>query len=438
MAWQYGINLGNNAGTYGGIEKLRRFSAMEIQFGVDDCPVDRSGRAFTPTGEAPGDYLRAGEVDVAHYVCPQFSHAAAVIGRPSAGAGGPGRDPYWLRLATAEAADKYGWWLRCEDDGRLPTGLSWGGRPLYPLDVANPDYRAWFVETVTKYRGARHTLRFDCGWLGGGYETLIKCPLCRDRVCRYSRSAAELTAGLVALYDALRAAGWRVVVNMGWEMTNPQDPPAQWRYPLMPHVDGVMMEVGGAVYVDGRWIGETDERRRAVMRAWMDAGKIFIYAGHWNHTIPGKFKIWQRYHIAEAQRYGYRAGVSRYGLSTWEDWFGNEKPAPLFPMQESSPPLREVIVHAAVAAFCLRVNPQAALARRAWADGYQVSGNEAYPVVDGVRYVTQYADARSDVHRPRAYYVEVDRAGEPDAIQFFEVDDMEQPHTHEVNHGNQN
>ena len=171
--FQYGFNLANGASGFRTVTNSAMFSAFEIQFGVDDCLRDRSGVAFTADG-AVGDYLRAAGVDVVHYVCPFYSHDVKFIGLPARR--GPGRDPYFPRLEVAEAADKYGWWLTCAD-GERPTGFKHSGEPLYALDVGNRDFRDWYVSLVTRNRGKRRTLRFDCGWDGSQYPIYLKCAI---------------------------------------------------------------------------------------------------------------------------------------------------------------------------------------------------------------------------------------------------------------------
>ena len=440
MGWQYATALGNSASALAlYVENLAKFSNVEIQFSVDDTPVDRRGNQFTPTGEPVGDFLRRQQVDVHHYVCPYYNHDAEHIGVPAAEKQGFGKDPFALFLKIAQAADKYGWWLQCEDGGRRPTGLQWHGEPMYPLDIANPAYRDWFVETVTRNRGARRTLRFDCGWTGDSYEVYIKCPICDRHPCHFSRTAEELTEGQKSLYDALRREGWRVIVNASWEMSNPHEPPANWHYPLMQHLDGVMMEVGEAVYVhspiqsggDGKmhWIRDTPQRRKAIAKAWLDAGKVFVYAGRWSEkTGFDNYDDWRKSIRKEAEEIGYRAALNRYGVTEWHPDYQDEKPSPLFAGLQPPQPVdkRAAIVNAAVDAHCLRVNPQAALMKRAWADGYQVSGNEVYPVIDGVRYACVYADSRTQVHSPRVYFVPSEQAGDPDAIGYYELTEEEQ------------
>lgn len=338
IGWQYGFCLGNNASGFD-VDNLSNYSVAEVQFSVDDCVEDRRGQRFTPDGSAVGDYLRARDVDVVHYVAPFVTPQINDIGLPPGGREGSGKDPYWLMVEIAEAADKYGWWLPCRD-GTLKPAFYWYGRKLYPLDTTNPDYRDWFVETVTSQRGERHTLRFDHGFTGWELEQYVKCPL-------YVHPDAW-TDGQYELYDALRAEGWRVVVNQSWAPTNPREAPERWELPTLDHVDGIMAELAGSVYVndDIRWLAITDDRRRALARICNKAGKVFVAWASWKKKRDLGFSSYDgflRYHIGEAKQHGYRLAIHNADISgqasIWTSDLGIEKPAPLFPDHEPpSPP----------------------------------------------------------------------------------------------------
>ena len=440
--FQYGTNLGNNTIHLNPntIVLHEGFSAFEIKFGTDTTPVDRSRKKFTPTGEPPGEYLRRNGVDVANYVS-LYAFDKEYTGRPPSDLTGPDKDPYWLELEMAKAADKYGFWLICNDTNQRPTGMKWGGEPIYPLNVASSDFRDWFVDTVTRNRGPRTTLRFDMGWDGQSFEVYIKCRLCRQNNCRPgSASPNELTQGQYDLYDDLRREGWRVIVNNGWFMDDPTVPAEQWTYPLMPHVDGIMVEAAGAVYVydkngDGHWIGENHQRRRAIAEAWSNAGKVMLYSAQYNlnntkfanlyGTEFPEFSSWEDFVIGDAKHYGYRATITNGAYAIWKPKYGDEKPAPLFPEHHKPKTLAEISIAAAKRNHCIRIYEEASLYKQIISDGFVPTSNE-YKFIDeetGDEYVGQRAQpqhSRPDrTLLPRAYRCPVT---DYNAIEFDEIE----------------
>ncbi len=340
--WQYGFYLGNTAGHDLDVDNLAQYSVVEIQFGLDDCIEDRSGRQFTPDGTPIGEYLRKRNVYVSHYVAPFVAPRIDSVGTPPDGREGPGRDPYWLMLEIAKAADKYNWWLPCRD-GNLKPAFRWRHSELFPLDTTRKDYRDWFVETVTKYRGDRRVLRFDHGFTGFELIQYLKCDL--------SVHPIEWTQGQYDFYDALRSEGWRIIVNQGWVPKNPREAPERWQLPILHHVDGVMAELAGAVYVDEdiRWLAMTDSRRRALAHICNNAGKAFVAWASWKEKRNLGFHDYDsflRYHIGEAKQHRYRLAIHNADVSSqrsvWSQEFGIEKPAPLFgpiaPSPHPTPP----------------------------------------------------------------------------------------------------
>lgn len=428
MPWQYGFNLAHLSRRFAWIEEQARFSAFEVQYSVALCSRDRTDTPFTPDGSTVADFLTSRDVDVALYAMPFYNQDMLDLGRPDSAHRGPGRDPYWLYVAIAEAADRYGWWMLDNRDQR-PDGFRWGDVVLYPMDICNPDYRAWFVETVTAHRPAGvHVLRFDNAWDGGSYSIFTKTAM-KDELSAEQRkrrpyvpyTTAEVTAAQFELYDALRAEGWRIIANAAWYMENPNDPPERWRFPALAHLDGVMVEDQGAVYVRGRWIKNTDKRRQAVARAWTEHGRVYVHVATWPRDgLPGfaDYAEYRRFHVNEARTYGYRLAVNERAIgdqTPWEPEYAVEKPAPLF-SYEAPPELsdEEIIAAAAAESQCIPYYPDSALTRAMHRDGFIPVGPEFRKRVNGVEYAIQMANSQvdKDEHgKPfrRAYYCPVPR-----------------------------
>ncbi len=424
MAWQYGFNLANNAPGFFWIEKQANFSAFEVQFSVALCRYDRTGRAFTPSGETVADYLLHRDVDVALYVMPFFVHDASHIGKPPGDKSGPGRDPYWLPLAIAQAADQYDWWMR-DRDGNRPSGFHRHGVPYYPIDIVNPAWRDWFVETVTANRpDGVQVLRFDCAWDGASYPPYIKTPFCQDddsRSC-IPYTAEQVTEAQYALFDALRREGWRIIANAAWYMTNPDASPDKWRFPAMPHLDGVMVEESEAIYVNGKWVHVTDARRRAMARVWLNEGKQYIHVAKWpkDDFVLGfsGYDEFRRFHVMEARTYGYRVAVTHHmtrSQTMWEEDYQIEKPAPLFPHGDS---IDDILTRLALKSQCISLNPTAALYRAMRWDGFLPVGPEQEITINGSEYVYQIANNEDIPPKTRIYFA---RKSEWDRIERIEL-----------------
>lgn len=278
----YQIMLSNAASHFQAANGLQAIPVWarraELQLEFCATEADSNGERFAPVG-APGPWLEAAGVDVWYYVNPTAPVLLATQSAVQAERDAQS-DPFWWRIRQANAIISNDWWLR-DGRGQLVIG---SGRNRPVPDIGHEVYVDWLADAIvqTGVRRVRlddfnpHQHAFHRPYVAAGQDG----------------GDSFLLAGMMRLCDALRADGIEVVANGGWEMSNPILDADSWRYPLIDHVDGVVIELthdpatgrcatGFARWDGGKfWTMQGNDVWR-VVDDWVAAGKTVILDVVW-------------------------------------------------------------------------------------------------------------------------------------------------------------
>jgi len=412
MGSQYGFNKAPSAGRWAWFDK-QLFPVYEAQFSVMTARADRLGNSFTPNGERVIDWLRARDIQPVSYIHPFWVSRPETVGYPPIGREGPDEDPYWFWFQFCKVVHDNDWFVRCVD-GSVSYRFQANRGGMAPVDVTRSEVREWIVEALETLREDRDVLFVDVGFWS--YEAYARCSLLI--------SEDDLREAQFKLYDELRANGWRVIVNAAWAPANYLEAPEHWIYPAMSHIDGVVVENEGHVFVDNRWLGITDARRRAMAQSWLSAGKKFLVVATYNDVFGfSDFTEYARYHYNEAISLNYRVAINSVNVkdqTPWYDWlYVNEIPDFMFPVDVPELTFEEYAWQLADEAHCIDINPSAALFNAIVADGFVPTSPEFSFEWKGQLYVGQRADALSNAvvdTRSRLYVV---RYGDWSNVKFI-------------------
>lgn len=287
MSRLYGVCLSNAAiEVRAALPTLATYARAEVQIELGRARTNADGTLFAPEEGTALDWLAGQGVETWGYVDVWWPPNPASLGTSSLP---PERDPFWLRRELIAGSDANDWWLYGKRDGKRGRVLGSYNRPC--PDMTNGDFLRFALDLLLSANVRR--IRFDDGFVHRhGYY----------RPWQAERTDLALLDGALWLYDALRAAGVQVVVNGGWEPLDPAEglTPAQWTYPLLDHVDGVVIEypIGFARWNTGRWFALNEEQLAGVVRFWRGRGKRVIVAAKWN----GNAGIFEQ-HLAKWQAF---------------------------------------------------------------------------------------------------------------------------------------
>lgn len=272
------------------------FVAAEVQIDLFRTVRNSNGEMFTDDGAAPGPWLRARNVDAWAFLSVHWPGLLAQWGESTDVVES---NPYWSRRIVAREIERNRWWIKDKDGNPVHGSM---GEKRVLADMNNPDYRGMLLDVIGQ-SGARK-LRFDDAM----YHVVSYC---RPQAVKFN--SAEYAQGVMALYDALRSAGYQVVANGGWEM----DSPDAYTYPLLAHVDGMMMEEpSGFARVDtGKWWGRDEDATVRIMQDWLNASKRAIYVAP--YTTEGYRASKFANYDAHTQHYYDLARRASTGMEAW-------------------------------------------------------------------------------------------------------------------------
>lgn len=299
---------------------------LQLEFAITE--TDRTGARFGPVG-SPGQWLESNGVEVWYYVNPVAPVLLATQTRILSEEN-PQESPFWWRVRQANAIIGNDWILR-DAAGQPVTG---NGRKRAVADIGNPAYIAWLSDAIIK-TGAKRVRLDDYNV----HQHAFHRP---QRASWQDGNDSAAIIGMRALCDNLRAAGIRVAANGAWEMSNPDTNPDFWQYPMMGHVDGVMIELlhkhtegkantGFARWSDGKFWTMDALALANVIEHWQQAGADVTLAVTWRGG-PEKYEDF-------ARRWYDDATIGRYWLFTGDDATHKAThQVDKYPLPDSEPP----------------------------------------------------------------------------------------------------
>lgn len=357
----YQLMLSNIPGDYQnsqtGIEAMTDFDMVEVQAEMHETRTNLAGAPFAPDGGTPWAWLTARGVEVwayfdAAWPDPDYTKLSEIREHDN--------DAMWLRKLHTFAVRDNPWW-------QLPSYNS--NQPLrFATDASNADYRDFVVDLLLSTGIPR--FRFDDGQL--------------------YRKSDECNAGWFEVYDRLRAAGVKVIVNGAWNMADPYA--ADWTYPAIEHVDGCMVEHwaghrDGQSTASGWWtLSENDFQRMA--HDWTATGKDVLELVRYragDGTIYTSYNEFALHYVDSAEDAGavMTPALDNYFTSAWLDWFAD---------YQEEIPLEQWIQQKCDERQAILLNPDAALQKVIYAeDGVPVE-NEFNLIRDGVTYIVQKSE----------------------------------------------
>jgi len=378
----YQLMLSNIPGDYQssqtGIEAMTDFDMVEVQAEMHETRTNLAGAPFAPDGGTPWAWLASRGVEVwayfdAAWPDPDYTKLSAIREHEN--------DAMWLRKLHTFAVRDNPWW-------QLPSYNS--NQPLrFATDASNAEYRDFVVDLLLSTGIPR--FRFDDGQL--------------------YRKSDECNAGWFEVYDRLRAAGVKVIVNGAWNMADPHAD--TWTYPAIEHVDGCMVE-HWAGHRDGMsttsgWWSLSEGSFQSMAHEWTAAGKAVLELVRYrasDDTIFTRYNEFALHYVDSAEDAGavMTPAKDNYFTSAWLDWFADYQVPETF---------EEMTIRLAEESQLISLSAYSALQKTMVADGFTPVGPEVKYIYSDIEYVVQKGDPLSlysdgTQPDPRAYHVPVD------------------------------
>lgn len=337
-----------------GLQAMTEFDCVEIQAELITTLTNKAGEPFAYDGMTPFAWLERHGVEVWSYFdaawpSPPYNQLSDPRGKYD--------DVYWLRkMHTGEIHVQPEWQIASSNPDRPYT------------NAANGWYVDWAVDLMLD-TGIRRW-RFDDGQI--------------------HNKSPEVNQGWYNLYDKLRAAGCKVVVNGAWNISDPHA--EDWNYPAIEHVDGCMVEMWAGHY-DGQgtasgWWPLSENSFRRLAADWVAAGKEVVMMARWRAGDTHYFNdydAFMQHYIDLAAETGaiFAPADENYRRSAWRNWFAD---------YQDEDTLEELIVKQCDMKQTVLLNPDAALQKVIYAEGGVPVENEFNILKDGVTYIVQKSE----------------------------------------------